>query len=118
MIILKTQCLNLSYQALDVSHGPSLRVRVEPRMVVYAVWLVEHEFTPEIQQEEEPPAGQQAAGTGQQAAGAGQSEQEQSMSPTDNTSVQDDLPLSLADLGSIQNGMLIQSVNQILVLLA
>ncbi len=93
---------------MDVGHGPSLRVRVEPRMVVYAVWLVEHESTSDIQHEEEPPAGQQAAGVGQQAAGAGiaQDEREQSLSPTDNTSVQDDLPLSLADLGSIQDGTL------------
>ena len=65
-----------------------MRVRIQPRMLVYAVYLVEHEYQPQGQGH--PPQGQ----------GEGQEEQPPPYSPTDNTwNAEDpDQPMRLADL--------------------
>ena len=71
----------VSVQGVELGRGASMRVRIQPRMLVYAVYLVEHEYQ----------------GQGQ-CQGEGHDEQIP-QSPTDNT-VQDepDQPMQISDL--------------------
>ena len=68
---------------MELGRGASMRVRIQPRMLVYAVYLVEHEYQPQGQGHPQ-----------------GQEEQPPPYSPTDNM-VHDedpDQPMRLADL--------------------
>ena len=73
---------------MDLGRGASMRVRIQPRMLVYAVYLVEHEYQPQGQSH--PPQGHPE----------GQEEQPPPYSPTDNTwhAEDPDQPMRLADL--------------------
>ena len=75
-----------------------MRVRIQPRMLVYAVYLVEHEYHPQGD-----PKGQGYS--------EGQDEQPPPYSPTDNTVHDDDDPDQPMHLADLQTNITEQETN-------